>query len=385
MNTEYLANPLNREKKKYKYYLRQFENFFKKLFIYIILFPLSLPFLIINYFFKNKFLFEDFFNQNAVVFIVFVFRQKKSIFLINIIDYHKVLSRFGFIFLLNNFSINLNLKKPKTISFINKKADYYFNPDYFLYFDHNLIEKKNNFVLPFYLTKNLYLKNQLNTYKKFRSKKKRFKIIFSGTTHEDWYKDLVFTDNNKKKFLNRCSVLDILKENYSKRILILDSYSKISELDDNNIDKDILILETNPKLLKREKSFSEKKHLELISESNFFLCMPGSSMPICYHLIETCMVGTVPILSYNNFLYPKFSNEEALFYFTKNELLSSINKALEMDLIEYELMKNKITSYYDVNLSPEGVYNKLKNKNNPVEIFTNFDHTSSGYRARRLK
>ena len=50
--------------------------------------------------------------------------------------------------------------------------------------------------------------------------------------------------------------------------------------------------------------------MELISSSNFFLCMPGSTMPLCYHLIETCVVGSVPILSYNDYIYPKFTEKE---------------------------------------------------------------------------
>lgn len=383
MDSEYLANPLNREKKRYKYFLRKFENLVKRLSIYTIVFPLSLPFLLVNYFSINKFLFKDFFNQNAAVFIVYILKQKKNtVFLISIRDYYKVLSRFGFIFLIKNFSINCNLQKCKTISFINKNNDYYFNTDYFFYFDKKIEERINNFVLPFYLTKNSYLSKRTDTYKEFRNNKKRFKIIFSGTTHEDWYKDLNFINENNLKFLNRKIILDTLKEKFSKRILILDNQDKLNQID--NSDKDILILETNPNLLKRRKSFTKQKHLELISQSNFFLCMPGASMPICYHLIETCLVGTVPILSYNNYLEPKFTDQEALFYFNKEELISVINKALNMEIIDHENMKKEIINYYDKNLSPESIFDKFSKKVHPLEVFTNVDHTSSRIRINRL-
>jgi hypothetical protein len=383
MKSEYLANPLNRDKKKYKYYLRKLENFVKNLFIYTIIFPLSLPFLVANFFLNNKFFFKDFFNQNAIVYIVFILKQKaQSIILINISDYHKALNRFGFIFVLKNFSINLNFKDFKTISFIDKNADYYFNPDYFYYFDKKLVEKKNSFILPFYHTKNFYLKDKLKKYKELQNSPKKFKIIFSGTTSKEWYENLNFINNKNKNFLNRNDVLKILKENFSERILNLNNQSEIDEIYESK--KDILILETNPKISKRKKSFSESKHMELISKSNFFLCMPGSSMPICYHLIESCLVGTVPILSYNDFLHPKFSDQEALFYFHKNELLKSINQALLMNKDDYEIMKKKIICYYDTNLSPLSIYNKLKEKEHPLEIFTNVDHTSARHRRSRL-
>jgi len=383
MKSDYFANPLNRKNSINKYYLRKLENFIKNLAIYIVVFPLILPFLLLNLISKNKFFFKDFFNQNAIVFISYIFKHKdRSVLLIKISDFHKALSRFGFFYLMKNFSINLWFKNLKTISFLDKNADYYFNPDYFYFFDKNMIEKKNNFVLPFYNTKNFYLKGKLNQFIKLQNSKKKFKIIFSGTTSEEWYENLQFNNLENKKFLNRNEVLNILKENFSERIVVLNNSSQIHKI--NNINKDILILETNPKISKRQKSFSEADHMKFISESEFFLCMPGSSMPLCYHLIEACLVGTIPILSYNDFLSPKLTDNEALFYFNKIQLLKSINDALYMDKDKYDKMKKKIIDYYNFNLSPVNIYNKLQKKNIPLEIFTNFDHTSSRLRLKRL-
>ena len=383
MKSDYFANPLNRNNNISKYYLRKLENFVKNLLIYTIVFPLVLPFLLFNLILKNKFFFKDFFNQNAIVFISYIFKHEaSSILLIKITDFHKALSRFGFSYLMKNFSINLWFKDLKTISFLDKNADYYFNPDYFYFFDKNMIENNNNFVLPFYNTKNFYLKGKLNQFIKLQNSKKKFKVIFSGTTSKEWYENLQFNNLENKKFLNRNEVLNIVKENFSERILVLNNPSQINKINDTN--KDILILETNPKISKRQKSFSEADHMKFISESEFFLCMPGSSMPLCYHLIEACLVGTIPILSYNDFLYPKLTNNEALFYYDKNQLLKSINDALNMDKDRYNKMNKKIIKYYNSNLSPAHIYNKLQKKKIPLEIFTNFDHTSSRLRSKRL-
>lgn len=383
MKSDYFANPLNRKNSIKKYYLRKLENFIKSIIVYTVILPLILPFLLFNLISKNKFFFKDFFNQNAIVFISYIFKyEDHSVLLIKISDFHKALSRFGFSYLMKNFSINLWFKDLKTISFLDKNADFYFNPDYFYFFDKNMIEKNNNFVLPFYNTKNFYLKGKLNQFIKLQNSRKKFKIIFSGTTSEEWYENLQFNNLENKKFLNRNDVLNTVKENFSERILVLNNSSQIHEINDTN--KDILILETNPKISKRQKSFSESDHMKFISESEFFLCMPGSSMPICYHLIEACLVGTIPILSYNDFLFPKLTDNEALFYFDKNQLLKSINDALYMDKDRYDKMKKKIIDYYNFNLSPVNIYNKLQKKNIPLEIFTNFDHTSSRLRLKRL-
>tara|TARA_Y100000294_G_scaffold139624_1_gene133199 strand:- start:1311 stop:2465 length:1155 start_codon:yes stop_codon:yes gene_type:complete len=383
MDAEYLTNPLNRRKKKYKYYLRKLENIIKKFLIYLFLLPLSLPSFLINCYAKHKFYFKDFFNQNAVVFIVFILKEKKnSKFLINLTDFHKAISRFGFFFILKNFSLKINTNKVETISFLDKRSDYYFNQDYFYYFDKKLKETDNNLVIPFYLPKNYYLKNTYKKYRKLINSEKKFKIIFSGTAHDEWYGSLDFINNNNEKFLNRQSILNITKEHYSNRIIVINEQSELEKIESTK--KDILILETNPEKSLRKKNFLEQQHLDLISQSNFFLCMPGTSMPLCYHLIETCLVGTVPILSYNNYLSPQFSNDEAMTFFSKDDLLSTINKALEIDLDNYSIMQKKIINYYDKNFSPEGVYKKLLNKEYPLEIFINLDHESTKKREKRL-
>ena len=106
-------------------------------------------------------------------------------------------------------------------------------------------------------------------------------------------------------------------------------------------------------------------------------------MPLCYHLIESCLVGTVPILSYNNYLHPKFTNEEALFYSNEKELVEIVNYALNIDKKTYTNMQNKINNYYEKYLSTTGVYNSISKKKLPIEIFTNVDHVSSFLRKQR--
>ena len=384
MKSKYLENPLNRRKEKYKFYLRYLENYLKNIFIYLILLPIIFPILVLNYFRINKYLFEDFFNQNAVVYFVSCLAEKNnSVFIFKIFDFHKVLSRFGIKFFLKNFSIYIGLNDSKKISFINKNSDYFLNKYYFYFFDNELSEKNNNFVLPFYLTKNFYILNKIDNLKALTKSEKKFKIIFSGSSHKEWYTEHNFKDIENKNILNRPQILEIVKSNFSEKLLLVKNSNQLKEIDSQI--KEILIIETNPEIEKRKKILPQEKNLELISNSNFFLCMPGASMPLCYHLIESCLVGTVPILSYNNYLHPKFSNDEALFYSNEKELIETINYALNMDKKSYSSMQNKIINYYEKHLSTNGVYNSISKKQLPLEIFTNVDHTSSFLRKQRNK
>ena len=383
MKSKYLENPLNRRKENYKFYLRHLENLFKYLCIYSVLLPIIFPVLILNYFKnKNRYLFSDFFNQNAVVFIVSCLAKKgNSVFIFKFFDFHNVLSRFGIKFLLKNFSIYVGLNDSKKISFIDKESDYFLNKDYFYFFDNKLSEKNNNFVLPFYLTKNFYILNKIDNFKALTRFEKKFKIIFSGSSHKEWYTEHNFTNIDNKNILNRPQILDIVKSNFSEKLLLVTNSNELEEINLQN--KEILIIETNPEIEKRKKILSQEKNLELISNSKFFLCMPGASMPLCYHLIESCLVGTVPILSYNNYLHPKFTDEEALFYSNEKELIEIVNYALNMDKKTYTNMQNKIINYYEKFLSTTSVYNSISKKKLPLEIFTNVDHASSFLRKRR--
>ena len=382
MDKEYLTNPLNRRKKKYKYYLRKLENIFKKILVYTTLFPISLPFLIKNYLCKNLYFFKDFTNQNGVVFLAFILKySNKCKFLIKVKDFDRVLNRFGMVFLLKNFSLNFGHKKFKKISFEDKSSDIFFNSDYFLYFDKPVEASKNNFVLPFYLPRNFYLTNKFQKSKKNNNKKK-IKIIFSGSVHNEWYGNLNFLNKKNERFLNRIEIMDILKENFADKIVIIKNESDLDKIESSN--KEIVVLETNPEIALRKKNFTEDQHLNLISDSKFFLCMPGTSMPICYHLIESCMVGTIPILSYNDFLCPKFKDDEAIFFSKKKELIEAINIALNIDESKYLVMQNKISNYYDKHLNPKNIGAKFQSKNYPLEVFINMDHISTKRREERI-
>jgi len=383
MDFEYLANPLNRRKKKYKYYLRKFEDFIKLILIYFIILPLSLPILLKNYFFSHNYFFKDFVNQNGSVFIVFTFLEmKKSKFSIRITDFYDVLKRFGLCSLLKYFSLNLYFRNLKTISFSDKNSDFYFNSDYFDFFDKKLTIDNNNFVMPFYLPREYYLDKKIEVFKKLNKSKKKFKIIFSGTIHQEWYGNLNFIDSKKRKFLSRNEIFDILVENFEDKILIIENQSDLIKVESS--DKEIIILKTNPDLSLRKKNFTNLQHLELISKSKFFLCMPGTSMPLCYHLIESCMLGTVPILSYNDYLFPKFKDDQAIFFSKKYELIEAINRALNIDDSNHLIMQNKIINYYNEHLDPKNVGKKIINKNFPLEVFINLDHISTKKREERI-
>jgi hypothetical protein len=111
--------------------------------------------------------------------------------------------------------------------------------------------------------------------------------------------------------------------------------------------------------------------------------MPGTSMPVCYHLIESMLVGTVPILSYPNLIYPKLSEKNSIIFSNKKDLSAAINKALSISDIKYQKIRTDTLNYYKRYLSIKSFGKKILSKQKPLEIFVNFDHWS--YDQKRIR
>lgn len=378
----YLFNPQNKNKNKINYYLRKVEDTIKLISRYSLLL-LLFPYFCIKSFLRENYIVQNFIDQNASFYIFFsILKVKKIYFNFQIRDFDKILKRFNFFFTLKYFCYN-PFKKGNSIAFNKSVSGINLISDYFFYFDKNL-KNDNNLAAPFYLPRQSYNNNLNKKLTLLRNSKKKFKIIFSGSSHKDWYEQNIFYNDITKlnKILSREKIIQCVIKNFKKNTLVINKKSDLNKI--HNSSKEILLILTNPKKLKREKIISKKQHLNLISQSNFFLCMPGTSMPICHHLVESMIVGTVPILSYNKFIYPRLNYNNALFFLNKKELIKAIHDALSCDLKRYHNMKLNIEKYYDENWSPERFGKKIINSKFPVKIYTNFDHISSNERMRRL-
>lgn len=321
---------------------------------------------------KKKLFFKDFFNHDANIYLVLSLSQK-NIFLYKIRDSITIAKKFGFKIFLQNFLPNYFFKDFIGISFKNKKEDIYINLDYFLFFDKKKKETKNSIICPYYLTKKFYLNNSSYNIN-FNKIKKIYPIIFVGSTHPHLYTKMNFYSYFDNNFLlNRMEIINIILKNFYKKTLVIKNRQDLKKL--KNTKKEIiLILSDHTKYYKQKKILRYYEHLNIISSSKFFLCMPGTSMPLCYHLTESMLVGTVPILSYKNYLKPALNEKNSLSFYNEKSLILTINKALNMNNNHYDYMRNNISSYYKKNISMDSFLKKFSNKKFPLEVFLNVDH-----------
>ena len=98
----------------------------------------------------------------------------------------------------------------------------------------------------------------------------------------------------------------------------------------------------------------------ILSNSVFFIALPGAVMPLCHNLIEAMACGCIPILNFNSHLHPKLEHGiNCLLYENLNDLEKVINEALFLEKEVIEVMRNNVIAYYDDYLSVKSVVNNI--------------------------
>ena len=92
--------------------------------------------------------------------------------------------------------------------------------------------------------------------------------------------------------------------------------------------------------------------LGVLSKSDFFICLSGTDYPMSHHLIESLAVGTIPIMSYPEWMEPELEHgKNALLYKTADELVRRVDEAMSMEPARIAEMKRNAIRYYEDHLS----------------------------------
>ena len=111
----------------------------------------------------------------------------------------------------------------------------------------------------------------------------------------------------------------------------------------------------------RSLRINQQDWLPTLAMSDFFVCAPGVSMPMCHSAIEAMAVGAIPIINYPHWFEPALANGvNALSFATPAELRAALDTALEMDVNEVEAMRSRALAYYDQYVDPIGFFAELE-------------------------
>ncbi|MBD2493039.1 hypothetical protein [Nostoc sp. FACHB-280] len=216
--------------------------------------------------------------------------------------------------------------------------------------------KQDSFMLP-YGVHPYFLQNYAefnSSIKKLRSQDRAISVLFSGATAFVIDKYLV---ERYYHVPSRDRCVEFLTENSTRlNIAIIQEFPERKKFNDNpGRYKDYSLVLCKCKGL-------PEKWLDELSTANFFLALPGSHMLMCHNAIEAMAVGTIPIISYENWFFPNLINgENCLTYKSLEELPLVIAYANQLEKTVIEKMRKAVMDYYDNYLNLVEVVNFIKN------------------------
>ena len=177
--------------------------------------------------------------------------------------------------------------------------------------------------------------------------KRRIKIFFAGRFDKKSYQKPEIKNFFNK--INRISLLDLLKNEFSKDLLIPISHEQIKR---NN--KPILIVDRD------RTNIAPHELPDYLKNSNFFLALPGVVMPLCHNIIEAMAFGVIPILQHPELFHPPLIDGETCFSFnSEKDFFSTTSKALKTSDAEIFVLRKKVLAYYNSYLSPQAAIANL--------------------------
>jgi hypothetical protein len=240
--------------------------------------------------------------------------------------------------------------------------------------DHNYFSRASNSIsIPFMMHPAQYLYSSYLNIENFRSSEKKIKILFAGNTEKNAY------NNNKisSRFnvMTRYEVVSLIQEIIEKDSIILASAQKTFEnilLDGSARSKMVIASwEWSSKIsINLEAKIKPEKWLPTLAASDFFLALPGITMPFSHNAVEAMSVGCIPILEYGNMFDPPLEDGINSIHFDKSNLAKAINTALIMDDVKIKQISKNVIKYYDSYLRPESLVSSIsKAMANGVDIY----------------
>ncbi len=159
-------------------------------------------------------------------------------------------------------------------------------------------------------------------------KRNRLKILFAGNCNRETYDK----DHFKSRFGidNRYVIINYILNSAGHKLSNLRTARQFSIDYFNRVSLDLVIWDSGPESDSfRVERIPPSMWLRKLSEYDFFLALPGSSVPVCHNVVEAMSVGVVPILNYQNYIVPKLIPDLNCIAFEKCQDLPHIFQRIE--------------------------------------------------------
>jgi glycosyltransferase involved in cell wall biosynthesis len=203
--------------------------------------------------------------------------------------------------------------------------------------------------MPYFMHPMQYQYDARNRLNELRSSNRRVKIFFSGNIAEENYVNRLpgskLTRSEICKALETMSGVECVtdKEHFN-RVFSSSGFTNGCVINDRLV-----------------YAISDEEWLPTLALCDFFLCLPGSRMPLCHNVIEAMAVGAIPILNYSEWFEPPLEDgKNCIEFATVNDLRSRLAEILNYDPEIIEAMRQRVVEYYDRHLTPLSFRKRLE-------------------------
>lgn len=225
----------------------------------------------------------------------------------------------------------------------------------------------DEYIFPYNMHPDVYNLNLYKSIPTLRQVKKTIKVFFGGNT------GVGYGNPDIPKLFGKITRNEIVA--YLDEFLDKEKLTNVTGEEEANL---VLSGKSFEIVSAKKPLFSLENWLEVLAQSNFYIALPGFSMPFSHNVVEAMSVGTIPILQYPEMFTPPLTNlVDCLSFDGKDDLIDKINLALNLDTEKLSAMRENVLKYYDENLEPKTAVNKLFNKLPTVKkLYLNVEHTS---------
>ena len=213
------------------------------------------------------------------------------------------------------------------------------------------VGKKLN--IPYFFHPFKYQSNKYRNFEQLRSNARKIRIFFGGNACEAY----VNNQYHDLRLYNQMSRLEAIQAivGTSPRIKTINKVNEFySFLDSHNNDysNECYLLQTD-----KVPYVNMKNWFEIVSKSDFFLCLSGIELPMCHNTLEAMAVGTIPILSYPDWFFPRLEHgKNAIIYSGKEDLIKKLNEVFAMSSKDIKKMQENVVEYYEKYQSAESFF-----------------------------
>lgn len=246
---------------------------------------------------------------------------------------------------------------------LNNKLKFTFSPSK-LKTDLQFINLKNNFTINnlenkkfFYCPIGKYPPSYLSDVRDIKINVRRNKSIFIiGNFNPSSYGRIKLGEN-WNNISNRIEIYFNMQR--SKYFHKIENRLELEKFIASKVEKKCIIINTENQF-----KLNYDNYLNTLVKFDFFLAVPGINIPFCHNLFEAMELGCIPLIQkgYAELFNPGLRNGiNAIVFDNLIDLSKQMEFIFELNSMEILRMRHEVLSYYNKNLSPNAIREKLSN------------------------